>query len=59
MGAKSSDPFGFFSCDACHFEIDHGKSMSREDKEWTVQRARDDTLDYLFRHRYLRVVPNP
>ena len=59
VGAKSSDPFGFFCCDLCHYEIDYGKNMTADEKEWAVQQARDRTLDYLFRHRHLRVVLNP
>lgn len=59
IGEKSSDPFGFLACDTCHYEIDYGKSLTRADREWIVQQARDRTLDYLFRHRHLRVVLDP
>ena len=56
MGIKAHDCFIAFLCQKCHFDIDQGSSMGRQEKEDLWQRAHDETMLYLFNNGHLKVV---
>lgn len=47
MGCKASDAGIAFLCHACHFEIDNGKSMTREQRRAEMNAAISWTLQWV------------
>lgn len=52
---KSHDCFFASACRSCHFEIDQGKSMTREEKFDAWQRAHERTMLQLWRNGLIQV----
>lgn len=55
MGHKSDDVFAA-GCHACHVEIDQGKALSREDRQWYWLRGAARTWARLIENGMLKVV---
>lgn len=58
MSEKAADVYFAASCPHCHFEIDHGKTLSREERQEAWQRGFERTILLLWERR-LVVVSNP
>jgi len=52
---KSHDVFHGAGCRACHYEIDNGKLLSKDDRRHYMQAARDSTLLIYFKKGWLKV----
>lgn len=54
MGCKSDDVFAA-ACHACHSEIDQGRTLSREDRQWYWLRGAARTWALLMKTEMLKV----
>ena len=54
-GTKSHDPFGAIACYWCHAAIDHGDTLTHEEKVRYMRQGMDRTLYYLFANNLLQV----
>lgn len=55
MGIKVSDALCAAMCSSCHFELDNGKSLSKEDRRTMWNRAYIGTMQYLWEHGYIEI----
>ncbi len=55
MGIKASDAAIAALCDRCHAEIDHGKSMSKEERREAWEEAHRKTMIALLERGFLEV----
>ena len=55
MGSKVSDALVAALCHRCHFELDNGKELSREERRDMWNRAYVKTMQYLIEKEYMRL----
>lgn len=55
MGSKVSDALVAALCHECHFHLDNGKELSKEDRRDMWNRAYINTIQYLFEHGMIGV----
>jgi ferredoxin len=55
MGMKVGDCWTAALCTSCHFEIDNGKSMTRDERRESMDQAILDTIRLLALNGNLRV----
>ena len=55
VGHKSADCFAVPACPACHYELDYGKNMSREEKEQAWELAFERYQLWLWENEKIRV----
>lgn len=55
MGIKVSDALCAAMCSSCHFELDNGKALSKEDRRAMWNRAYIGTMQYLWEHGYIEI----
>ena len=55
MGAKTSDALVAALCFECHFKLDNGKELTKEDRRDMWNRAYIGTMQYLWEHNMIGV----
>lgn len=55
MGMKTTDVWVAYLCSECHFSLDNGKEMSREERRTFWLRAYANTVRYWFNQGIVRV----
>jgi len=55
IGFKSHDYRVAYLCYKCHYEIDHGKNMSREERREAWEDAHRKTIGWLFEKDWLKI----
>lgn len=50
MGMKTTDVWVSYLCGKCHYELDNGKEMTREERRTFWLRAYANTVRYWFNH---------
>ena len=55
MGLKNSDALVAALCHKCHYELDNGKDLSKEDKRYMWDQAYINTMQYLIETGRLKV----
>ena len=55
MGIKVSDALCASMCASCHFELDNGKSLTKEERRDMWNRAFIGTMKYLLEHDMIGV----
>ena len=55
MGIKVSDALIAAMCSTCHFELDNGKSLTKEERRDMWNRAFIGTMKYLIEHEMIGV----
>ena len=55
MGIKVSDALVAAMCSTCHFELDNGKSLTKEERRDMWNRAFIGTMKYLIEHEMIGV----
>ena len=55
MGIKVSDALCAALCNSCHFELDNGNKLSKDERRDMWNRAYIKTMQYLIENQYLRL----
>ena len=55
-GIKANDYRVAYLCNTCHFEIDNGNKLSREERKEKWEEAHRATIGWLFTNGHLKVI---